>query len=195
MRRNLCVALSVLALLAMAGLTASVWLIEWHRLNPRNRAAQGNPRLVARNVARPTEPPFRAAGDKELDGEWERQSCVADGKEWGAAPPEVRYVLAFKGGVLQFLIAAKEDDEREVCAEWVVRTDASAVPKAIDHAPSEDAREATAEPCIYEVNGDEMRICWPEQPPGLDDRWSRPTEFSGKQGSGLKLETYHRVKR
>lgn len=188
MRRSVWVAMSVLGLLAIAGATVSVWLAEFRRPNLRVGMTGKEPRCAVADQVEPVGGPrFRAEGDKDLDGEWERRSCVEDGKEW-SPPAEVRYLLAFKGGALQFLMAAKEGDEHEVVAEWVVKTNTTVVPKAIDIAPSEDAREGVAEPCIYEVDGDELRICRPQ----FDK--PRPTEFSGKEGSGLRLETYHRAK-
>jgi uncharacterized protein (TIGR03067 family) len=190
MRRSVWVPVGALGLLIVVGATAAVWFTEFRR--PKVHIGHLDAALT-RSFGEQAERRLRAEGDKNLDGEWERQSCVTGGKEW-ASPPGVRYLLVFKGGTLQFFAAFTETYERMVLDEWVVKTDAALTPKALDMAPSEDPTEGRAELGVYEINGDVLRICSSEWRRTLDHSWPRPTEFTGNEGSGLRLETYRRVK-
>lgn len=194
MRRGVWVLVGALGLLILAGATATVWFAGFRRPNVViGRLDPEITRPFGKQAELATERRLRAEGDKNLDGEWERLSCATEGKV-RSLPPGVRLLLVFKGGVLQVLVASKEGDERTVVSESVVKTDAAVTPKAIDMAPSEDPTEGRAELGIYEVNGDILRICSSEWRRTLDHSWPRPREFTGNEGSGLRLETYRRVR-
>jgi uncharacterized protein (TIGR03067 family) len=65
--------------------------------------------------------------------------------------------------------------------------DAAKKPKAIDYLPDAGQEDGKTVMGIYEVKGDELRLCVAE--PGKD----RPTELSSKKGSGWKLWTLKRL--
>ena len=77
-----------------------------------------------------------------------------------------------------------------VVAEYVVKVDTTNSPKAIDLTAAEGPLKGRTIPCIYQVNGNELRIC----NPGLDFDKPRPTGFAAKEGSGRRLTIYRRMR-
>jgi uncharacterized protein (TIGR03067 family) len=71
-----------------------------------------------------------------------------------------------------------------------LRVHASNKPKTLDIIPEDGADKGKAVKGIYEIKGDELRICH-----GGTWRHDRPSEFSAKEGSGNVLITLKRVKK
>jgi uncharacterized protein (TIGR03067 family) len=123
------------------------------------------------------EPP---KGDKDLDGDWEIVSVTHDGKQ--EPPQDAKPVLTIKGDTITF----KVKDESHT---GTIKVDASKTPKTIDLTPDDGPEKGKTILGIYELKGDELRICHGEA--GKD----RPTEVSSKEGSGLSLAVLKRVKK
>ena len=120
-------------------------------------------------------------GDKDLDGTWEAVSALRDGKEQ-PQPPGDKIVVTIKGNSLTFKIG----DESHTAT---ITVDASQTPKAIDLTPDDGPQKGKTMKAIYEVKGDELKVCHGE--PDAD----RPKELASKEGSGLLLATFKRVKK
>ena len=120
-----------------------------------------------------------AKGDKDLDGQWEIKSMLRGGKE----PPEdaPKPELTVKGDVLTVKIGDRT-------FQATVQADPTKTPKTIDMTLSEGPHKGETVKGIYEVKGDELRVCHGE--PGAD----RPTEFASK-GEGEVLGVWKRVKK
>lgn len=116
--------------------------------------------------------------DKDLEGEWELQSIVRDGKE--GPPPDPRPVITIRGSVLGFRIG----DQTRTSTVWV-----DADKKLIDVRADEGPDKGKVRKGVYEIKDDVLRICQAGE--GKD----RPTEVSSKEGSGLTLVTLKRVKK
>lgn len=71
-------------------------------------------------------------------------------------------------------------------ATGLVKLDLTKKPKQIDAVAEDGPTKGKAMPGIYELKGDEMRVCF-AQPGG-----ERPTEFRTRAGSGQVLITYKR---
>ena len=69
-----------------------------------------------------------------------------------------------------------------------VKIDAAKTPKNLDITPEDGSRRRKTMKAIYEVKGDELKICHG------DHDADRPTELTSKEGSGLTLATFKRVK-
>ena len=119
-----------------------------------------------------------AAGDdakKPLQGVWVAQSMEADGKP---APAEAvkRLRITFNNDKL-FLAGNFNDDREEEC---VYKIDPTQSPKHLDFTPPKEKKAILA---IYEVKGDELKICLRH----ASSSDGRPTEFATKAGSRLVL--------
>ena len=126
--------------------------------------------------------PARAA-DKDLDGDWEVQSGMKDGDDLPMPPAEAgKVTMSFKGDTL----TAKVGDMSHAAA---VQTDPTKTPRTIDVTPQDGPEKGKTSHCIYEVKDDVLRLCIAD--PGKD----RPTDFSGKKGTGWTLITFKRAKK
>jgi uncharacterized protein (TIGR03067 family) len=125
----------------------------------------------------PASPPIIRADDAKdaLQGVWVAQSVEADGK---AAPAEAvkQMRFTFKGDKL--LIRGNHEDGSE--EECTYKVDAGRSPKRLDFTPVKEQKAVLG---IYELKGDELRVCsrHASSPAG------RPTEFATKPGSMLVL--------
>jgi uncharacterized protein (TIGR03067 family) len=114
--------------------------------------------------------------DKDaLQGVWVAQSMESDGRP---APPEEvkRMRLTFRGDKL--LLRGNFDDDRE--EECAYKVDPKPSPKQLDFTPPKEPKPIL---CIYEVKGDELKVCLRH----ASSSEGRPTEFATKQGSKLIL--------
>jgi hypothetical protein len=116
-RRRVWASVGVLGLAALAGATVSIWLTEFRRTSPHVGRAD---KELRGNLGDPTEPAerprFRDDDDKNLDGQWEWQSFIRDGKD-GSSPPETKFLLAFQGKSLRKTLTVKGSDP-EVLSEY-----------------------------------------------------------------------------
>ena len=119
-------------------------------------------------------------GDKDLDGEWEVVSVTHDGKP--QPTDDAKPVITIKGDAVAF----KAKDESH---SGKIVVDASKTPKTMDFMPDDGPQKGKTLLGIYEVKGDELRLCHGE------DGKDRPTELASKEGSGLTVVTCKRVKK
>jgi uncharacterized protein (TIGR03067 family) len=115
---------------------------------------------------------------RDVDGEWELQSIIRDGKE--GPPPDPKPIITIEGDVWGFRIG---DQTRTA----TVRVDADK--KWIDVRADEGPAKGKIRKGVYEVKDDLLRICQ------ADEGKDRPAEVSSKEGSGLTLITLKRVKK
>jgi uncharacterized protein (TIGR03067 family) len=119
---------------------------------------------------------------KALAGTWEVVKMVHDGVV-APLPPE---------GSPR--VTVKEDGSYAVKAadmaleSGVGKIDPAKSPKTLDITPADGPNKGKTLLGIYELKGDELRVCWSE--PGKD----RPADFTSKEGSGRIFITYKRVK-
>jgi uncharacterized protein (TIGR03067 family) len=113
---------------------------------------------------------------EELQGDWEVVEFIADGKP---SPEEVckEIKIVFKGEKMQ-LSGPGEIGIRE----YSFKLDPSKKPKAIDVTALDGPFKDKSVPAIYELEGDELRFCMPNQ-----ETKDRPTEFKAAEGSKLGL--------
>ncbi|HVS36440.1 MAG TPA: TIGR03067 domain-containing protein [Gemmataceae bacterium] len=134
--------------------------------------------LLLPALLRADDPP---TGDKDLDGTWEAVSNAVDGKEQ-PLPPDGKLLVTISGGSLTL----KADVGSHMAT---IGVDASKTPKTIDITPQDGADKGRTALGIYEVKGDELRLC------GADAGKDRPTELTSKPGSGWIFLTLKRVKK
>ena len=86
-----------------------------------------------------------------------------------------KVTFTFAGDKVSF----KDEDDTQ---EGTVKVDATKTPRAIDLiVPPDGPEKGKTLLCIYEVKDDELHLCVP------DAGKNRPTEFSGKEGTGCTL--------
>jgi uncharacterized protein (TIGR03067 family) len=120
-----------------------------------------------------------AKGDKDLDGEWEIKSALRGSKEPPADAPKPS--LTIRGDALSLVIG-------DNTAKANIKADPSKSPKEIDITLEAGPHKGETIKAIYEVKGDEMRVCHGEA--GQD----RPTEFASK-AAGETLAVWKRAKK
>jgi uncharacterized protein (TIGR03067 family) len=103
--------------------------------------------------------------DKDLEGDWEIKSAVRGGKEPPADAPKP--AMTIQGDVVTIKIA-------DSTIKATFKADPAKKPKAFDMTPDDGPHKGEVIKAIYELKGDELRVCHGE--PGQD----RPTEFTGK---------------
>lgn len=116
---------------------------------------------------------------RSLEGEWRIASLEVDGAAM-PAPLVTQMRLLFDGDRFR-------TESPEANYEGVFTIDVDATPAQIDIAFVEGPEAGNTCHGIYELNGDEMRLCL-----GLAGA-SRPRAFVTTQGSGHALERLHRV--
>jgi uncharacterized protein (TIGR03067 family) len=116
----------------------------------------------------------------EMDGTWKPQSAEMAGKPW---PDEVlkSMKLILKDDSYTVLIGEDKD-------EGIVKRDSTKSPKTLDIMGKKGPNEGKTFLAIYELKGDELRVCYDLG--GKD----RPTEFVSKPETPLFLVTYRREK-
>ena len=118
-------------------------------------------------------------GDKDLDGDWEVKSALKGGKEPPADSPKLS--LTIQGDVVTMKIGPST-----LKAAFKAYPDKK--PKAFDMTPEDGPHKGETIKGIYEITGDEFRVCHGN--PGQE----RPTEFSGKDDDKL-LVVWKRAKK
>jgi len=116
----------------------------------------------------------------KLQGTWVRVYVDADGKKSkdGKKKPGEAITLVIKGD--------KFGDE-------TFKLDPTKSPKHIDLATVDDNGKPLSLPGIYELKGDELKVCFPYPFEGKFDKiHRRPTAFGSKRGENEVLEVYKR---
>jgi uncharacterized protein (TIGR03067 family) len=119
---------------------------------------------------------------KAAAGTWEVSSMTIDGKEV-PLPKEGRPRLTIHEDGSYTVKTGDKVEEKGLGKVTPGKT-----PTVVDITASEGPNKGKTMQAIFEVKGDEMRVCWSE--PGKE----RPTDFTAKEGSGRTLTIYKRVK-
>jgi uncharacterized protein (TIGR03067 family) len=138
--------------------------------------------LLAAAVARPQDEASKS-DLKKMEGTWKVTLHEMEGKKTTDeenAKADVKLVI--KASKYALSIGGKE------IAAGTIKLDASKKPSTIDALTTSGPQEGKTMQGIYEVKGDEMRVCFAQ--PGKE----RPTAFSTKEGSGHLLLGYKRIK-
>ena len=116
----------------------------------------------------------------ETEGEWKPLSAELGGKKY---PQKIldTMKLTVKDGKYVVEVGEARD-------EGTVTYDPDKTPKAMDIKGTKGPNEGKTFLTIYELKGDEMRVCY-----DLSGK-SRPTEFATKPDTLLFLVTYRKVK-
>jgi uncharacterized protein (TIGR03067 family) len=127
---------------------------------------------------------LRAADAKDeldrLQGTWNRTSAEVNGKPVSEAELK-NTTLVIQGD--QYTLKTPEGDRK-----GTIKLDPTSSPKHFDLTPSAGPNKGKTLLGIYEVDGDTLRYCL-----ALNGK-DRPTEFSGKEGSGRGLFVNKRAK-
>ena len=119
---------------------------------------------------------------KLMAGTWRVISYEKDGKKTPAEQLEkTRSIFSADG-------KAMVQREGKTIAQGSIKIDPAKKPKQSEAAYTEGELKGKTVLGIYEVDGDNMKICF-----SLPDK-DRPTEFSSKEGSGHVLIVYKRDK-
>lgn len=121
-------------------------------------------------------------GDKDLDGEWQLKSLTENGEQQAAGSGRNAVTATVKGEAVNV-------NEGGTVHKSTCKADPSKTPRQLDFTPQDGDDKGKSVLAIYEVSGDELKVCHAE--PGKD----RPTEFSAKKGSGWTLAVFTRVKK
>jgi uncharacterized protein (TIGR03067 family) len=118
---------------------------------------------------------------KNLEGTWEVVFVEVGGKK-GQLPGDRKERLIFRGA--DFTVMQGE----EVKDKGTLKIDPTAKPKSLDFKSSGDAGKAGASLAIYELKGDELRVCIAS--PGE----KRPAAFTTGADGKHYITTLHRMK-
>jgi uncharacterized protein (TIGR03067 family) len=121
-----------------------------------------------------------AAERREIEGTWLPVSAELAGEKY---PEEVLKTmkLVLKGEKYTVEVGGQSD-------EGTITLDPAQSPKAMDIKGTKGPNEGKTFLVIYELKGDEMRVCY-----DLSGK-SRPSEFATKAGTQLFLVKYRRTK-
>ena len=118
--------------------------------------------------------------DKDLEGDWEAVTFVHEGKDEAQAPGKI--ILTIRGDALTLKVG---DEVRKA----TITVDAGKTPRTIDMAYESGPDKGKTVHGLYEVKGDELRICHG------DATKERPAEIASREGSGYSIGVWKRVKR
>jgi uncharacterized protein (TIGR03067 family) len=113
-------------------------------------------------------------GLEALQGEWEVVEVNANGTDRTEELKKMGFKITFQGTTMR--IPGKPGKS----PEFTVTLDAAKEPKVIDMLPTNGPFKGQTLAGIYDLKGDELRLCMPNQP-----KEERPGSFFSDQGSGL----------
>jgi uncharacterized protein (TIGR03067 family) len=125
---------------------------------------------------------------KELQGTW----SVTTIEKGGERPPKGLQKLKVTFTTERMIMEASAPDEKPEKAfkrEFTFKIDSSKTPKSIDLVPLEEPNKGEVIEGIYQLDGDELKVCIPNQ-----KMESRPTELKSPKGSPLVLMSLKRSK-
>ncbi len=120
---------------------------------------------------------------KAMQGQWAVTIAEMDGKPTHAEIMNLKLVLTVEGENFRILSDGK------LFSGGTLKLDASKNPRTIDTTTTEGPAKGTVQKGIYEIKGDKMTGAFAK--PGSE----RPTEFKTKEGSGLSIVRYERMKK
>ena len=126
------------------------------------------------------------AGKKELEklkGVWTTKSIEYNGKQHEKLAKQLRFV--FKGNAAT---VEGSDEVRKEYAKFTFKLDPGATPKLFDLTVAAGVQKDAVMEGIYELKGDQLRICLKVL--GQD----RPTEFASPEGASIALLVLKREK-
>ena len=118
----------------------------------------------------------------KLQGEWELESLLADGKKGSATDLKIRRKIEGDN----FVLTKRGDENNTLKGKY--RLDPTKGLKHIDVIRLDEKGKEELSLGIYELHGDTQRACMSR--PGDE----RPDDFSSKEGSGRTLLVWKRVK-
>jgi uncharacterized protein (TIGR03067 family) len=129
----------------------------------------------------------KKAADKDLEalqGTWLVETLVGNGKDF-YADGQSKVTVTFKGnkGTLD-----GNDLLKKEYATFTVKLDPSTTPKCLDMTITDGNQKDVVFECIYEVKGDELKIC------AVLGGKERPTDFTSAEGSNRVLAVAKRQK-
>ena len=130
--------------------------------------------LLARAEARP-------ANAEDLDGVWKPVAVELAGTKFPEAVYSAWRLELSKG---KYVLKGAESPD-----SGTVAVDAAKKPRTMDVTGTDGPNKGKTFPCIYELDGDTLRICY-----DLSGK-NRPTEFKTAKETKLYLVTYHREKK
>jgi uncharacterized protein (TIGR03067 family) len=117
---------------------------------------------------------------KNLEGTWEAVAAVVDGTKQVPRKGKGHH-LVIRGDTYTLEASGKP------FGKGTLKVDPAKKPHALDLVPADGDSQGKAIPCIYELTGDELRVCM-----GRIGK-ARPIEFVSRDGSKHILNTYRRV--
>jgi uncharacterized protein (TIGR03067 family) len=121
----------------------------------------------------------------KLQGTWEITEVVNSGKAIAGEKLKGGQVV-FKGDEMTI----KEGDDDKDPRKFTVKLDPGKKPRALDATALNRDQKGSVSPGIYELDGDALKICSPN-----DDSKERPKAFKSEEGSSVILLTLKRVKK
>jgi uncharacterized protein (TIGR03067 family) len=118
---------------------------------------------------------------KEIVGTWTPVTAELGGQKY---PQNILDMTKLVIGEGTYLVTIGEQRD-----EGTLVYDNNQTPKAMDVKGGKGGNEGKTYPCIYELKGDTLRICY-----NLGGK-TRPTEFKTEKGTKLYLVTYKRDKK
>jgi RNA polymerase sigma factor (sigma-70 family) len=163
------------------GLALSLLVLVICLLLPRGaRPPSGDGKEESRNT--PQVPAARDDGDeKKLQGDWKMAGAVANGVPVVGGDPDHMWSFQRDKVIVRF--------EGQPAAQFVYKLATDQKPKAIDFTRADEPGRPQGKPdtCVYELDGDTLRICKP-----LDGNTARPKELASKPGSNTILMEFKR---
>ncbi len=118
--------------------------------------------------------------DKQLEGRWDAVSFIRDGKDERQTPGKI--LLTIRGNVMTLKVG-------EETWKATIKADTGRKPHTLDISYESGPDKGKTIRGVYEVRGDELRICHG------DATRERPDEIASKKGSGYNVGVWKRLKK
>lgn len=122
----------------------------------------------------------------KLKGNWMLTALEMNGEK---APKDLtdRITVSFEGDKMK--VTGVGGDQADANPEFTIKLDPSKKPKALDATALNGRNKGKTDLGIYEVNGDELKLCMPN-----DEVKDRPKDFKSPQGANVVNMTLKRKK-
>jgi uncharacterized protein (TIGR03067 family) len=133
-------------------------------------------------VAAPAPADDKKKDEEKIQGTWTVVSMEREGQKF--PDDEVKKMkVVIKDDLLTINNGCRDEQAR-------IKLDAKKKPKALDLMAVKDGKEQGAVPGIYEIDGDNLKLCWDK-----GSTADRPTEFATKKRSSTALMVLKREKK